>query len=132
MLTKGNLIKLFTFIVCLAMTQASIGKDLYMSPTGSDTNNGSASSPVFTITKAQALAEPGDVVHIKAGHYKYDNSQITDSISPYAIAFHMKKSGTADKHIIYKRGCHRGVSAGFITKSLAHYFPVFDDRRRTQ
>ena len=102
MLTKGNLIKLFTFIVCLAIAQASIGKDLYMSPTGSDTNNGSASSPVYTITKAQALAEPGDVVHIKAGHYKYDNSQITDTISPYAIAFHMKKSGTADKHIIYK------------------------------
>lgn len=102
MYKRYSLQQIFTMIICLALSLAASGKDLYMSPKGSDTNDGSQATPVFSIKRAQTLAQPGDVVHIGVGHYKYDMSQVTDTIQPYAIAFHISKSGTADKHIVYK------------------------------
>ena len=97
MLTKGNLIKLFTFIVCLAIAQASIGKDLYMSPTGSDTNNGSASSPVYTITKAQALAEESE----------FNNIESTDNINySNESALGGKHSNRIELGFMYRIKCY--------------------------
>ncbi|NIA52308.1 DUF1565 domain-containing protein [Massilia sp. TW-1] len=43
--------------------------ELYVATTGSDTNSGSASSPLKTIAKASQLAQPGTVVHVAPGTY---------------------------------------------------------------
>ncbi len=43
--------------------------DLYVSPSGSDSNSGSASQPFATIQKAANTAQAGDVVSIAAGTY---------------------------------------------------------------
>jgi hypothetical protein len=43
--------------------------ELFVATTGSDTNSGSASSPLKTIARASQLAKPGTVVHVAPGTY---------------------------------------------------------------
>jgi hypothetical protein len=45
------------------------GRIYWVAPTGVDTNGGSATKPLKTISKGIALARPGDVVYVKAGTY---------------------------------------------------------------
>ena len=62
----------------------SAGSALYVSPSGSDSNDGSASHPFATIQKAANSATPGVTVHVAAGIYQ----AVTTS-----------KSGTASQRI---------------------------------
>src|SRR5262249_18375917 len=50
-------------------SRSSERADLYVSPAGSDTNPGTASSPLLTIIEASRLAEPGTTVHVAPGVY---------------------------------------------------------------
>jgi parallel beta-helix repeat protein/VCBS repeat-containing protein len=61
---------------------------LYVSTTGSDSNSGTSTSPVKSITRAAQLAQPGDTVMVHGGTY---NSTVTIS-----------KSGTASAPITFK------------------------------
>src|SRR5919197_1292883 len=45
------------------------GINYYVSPMGSDTNNGSAAAPFRTIQHAANLVNPGDTVHVLPGTY---------------------------------------------------------------
>jgi hypothetical protein len=44
--------------------------NLYVSPTGSDSNPGSAQRPFRTINKAAAMAKPSTIVHVAPGTYR--------------------------------------------------------------
>ena len=46
------------------------GKDLYVSPTGLDSNPGTQSAPVKTIARADALASAGYTIHVAPGTYR--------------------------------------------------------------
>lgn len=43
--------------------------DLFVSPAGDDANSGAKDAPVKTITRALALATPGDTVAVTSGEY---------------------------------------------------------------
>lgn len=70
----------------LGTTTASL-YHLYVSPTGSDTNTGTSTSPFKTILKASKVAKPGTTIHVKAG--------------TYAGGFQTTTSGTATARIRY-------------------------------
>lgn len=64
--------KRFKFVVLLVLTSVNAlpAATYYVSQTGSDSNNGSSSSPFLTIGKSISTAtSPGDVVNIGAGTY---------------------------------------------------------------
>ena len=50
-------------------TQVS-GTTIHVSKKGIDTNNGSESSPLLTITAASKMAMPGDVILVHQGTYR--------------------------------------------------------------
>jgi hypothetical protein len=70
----------------VANTDVGVGQ-YYVSPTGSDSNNGSAAHPWKTITHAGTVVGPGATVHVAAGTY-------TGYITTYA-------KGTSSLRIIY-------------------------------
>ena len=47
----------------------------YMSPTGSDSNTGSISSPWFTMEQAWSAASAGDLIYMRGGTYEYNDRQ---------------------------------------------------------
>jgi hypothetical protein len=51
------------------LTAASGSSQLYVSPSGSDSNSGSQASPFATIQKAAQAAKPGTIVHVLPGVY---------------------------------------------------------------
>lgn len=59
---------------------------IYVSPVGSDSNDGSVSAPLLTLKKAIANASPGSVIELMSG--RYHTAQIVD-----------KASGTPEKPI---------------------------------
>ncbi len=72
---------------CVAETSA--GKHYHVSVNGHDTNDGSASRPLRTISAAAELARPGDVITVRAGVYR-------ERINP-------PRGGTSDaKRIVYQ------------------------------
>jgi glycosyltransferase involved in cell wall biosynthesis len=73
--------------VLLGVATMAHSSDFYVSPTGNDNNDGSASRPFRTISRAAALALPGTTVHVAPGFYHG------------AIA--TTASGTADRRIRY-------------------------------
>lgn len=70
-----------------ALPPASVRTDRYVSPLGSDYNDGSQQRPWKTITKAGSVASPGMVVHVAPGTY-------TEAVTTGA-------SGNATARIIY-------------------------------
>lgn len=67
---KKLLILLF-FYISLNLS----GATYYLSPSGSDSNSGTQSSPFLTLKKAWSVIAPGDIVYLRGGIYKYGNSQ---------------------------------------------------------
>lgn len=57
-------------------------KDIYVANNGNDNNNGSINAPLKTIEKASKIANPGDIVYIRAGIYKDKNINIRTSGLP--------------------------------------------------
>jgi hypothetical protein len=50
-------------------TSSTLGAAYYVSPTGSDSNTGSSTSPLATIMQAQSMASSGDTVLLESGTY---------------------------------------------------------------
>lgn len=69
--------------------------DLYVSPSGKDTNAGTQSAPFLTISKASQAAVPGTTVHVAAGVYNVS----APSLSDHGILSSV--SGTASARIRY-------------------------------
>jgi hypothetical protein len=66
---------------------------IYVSPTGSDSNPGTQTKPVKTITRADALAGPGSTIHVAAGTYKVSAPSLG------SVGIRTSKSGTATARI---------------------------------
>ncbi len=63
-------LSLTVFRVLTQPTQESRGKAYYISPSGSDNNDGSSTHPFATISKAATLATSGTTIHVAPGIYR--------------------------------------------------------------
>ena len=90
----------YTFIICLLMLQTSFAKDIYVSPKGNDTNNGTLKAPFKTIDKAR-LAVQKEIqkgltenvqVYLMGGTYVLDET----------IVFGLKDSPSGDFTVTYQ------------------------------
>lgn len=76
----------------LALIPASLlATTWYVSPSGSDSNSGTSSSPFKSITKAQSVAVSGDVVDVHGG--TYSSFTVASSDSTYHYVHVLSKSG---------------------------------------
>ena len=55
--------------ICLVMTPLLMGKNVYVSTSGSDTADGSESSPLGSIEKAASKVSAGDTIVLRGGRY---------------------------------------------------------------
>jgi hypothetical protein len=60
---------LITFCIQVPIAQAATVKIIYVSTSGNDSNDGSATAPLRTIQAAVNVAQPGDTVEVRAGAY---------------------------------------------------------------
>jgi hypothetical protein len=78
----------FVLVVALlfAFAQTGMAAIFYVSTTGSDTNNGlTLTTPFLTVSKAVMMANPGDLIYVRAGTYAS------------STRLNLSKSGTATK-----------------------------------
>jgi hypothetical protein len=83
----------------------------YISPSGSDSNSGSQSSPFKSIQQAANIVNPGDTVMVQSGTY-----QTTDP-NKYAIVS-LNRGGTASQWITFQ--CQPGVVLDGQSKTTAY------------
>jgi parallel beta-helix repeat protein len=77
----------FAVATAVIAPPVTTGSNYYVAPSGSDSNDGSASHPWATIHKAASLAQPGWIIHVAPGVY---SGPITTS-----------SSGNSSSHIRY-------------------------------
>ena len=99
-------IKVISLLCLLACSSAVYAQDFYISPSGSDSNSGTLSSPLKTIMAAQDAASSGDTVYIRGGTYYLDDSNITQYQSVRAIVNNITKDNITyinygDEHPIF-------------------------------
>jgi acid phosphatase len=68
----------------------------YVSPTGSDSNAGTSTSPFLTIQHAANVVNPGDMVIVRDG--TYNNAAVTGVGSKLIV---MSRGGTASNHVVF-------------------------------
>ena len=78
----------FLFSALTGIATSGFAAEYHISPSGSDTAEGSASAPWKTISKAAGLMEPGDVCRIHAGTYR-------ETVRP-------QQSGSEGKPIVFE------------------------------
>ncbi|NOU79439.1 DUF1565 domain-containing protein [Paenibacillus sp. LMG 31459] len=82
-------------VLFVLSTSAFAANSYYISPTGSDSNSGTISSPFKSIMKAQSAASAGDTVYIRGG--TYNNFAIATTDSNYNYVHDITKSGITYK-----------------------------------
>ena len=65
-----NLLILLFF--CCSLTIS--GAIYYVSPSGSDSNPGTIGQPFFTLNKAWSVVSAGDIIYMRGGTYRYNNT----------------------------------------------------------
>lgn len=60
---------LSSWAICLIITQLLVGKDIYVSPNGSDTDDGSKSKPLRSIQATASQVSAGDTIILRGGFY---------------------------------------------------------------
>jgi hypothetical protein len=86
----GAAVMLMALVLSIFTTVEAKAADFYVSPTGSDSNAGTASAPFKSLMKAQAAASSGDTVYIYGGTYK--DFTIANSDSNYNYVQEFNKS----------------------------------------
>lgn len=81
--------------------QQTAAETYYVSPNGSDNNNGSLHAPFASIQQAQTVVQPGDTVYLRGGTYSIQEAQVAKYNSIWAYVIYLDKSGTADAPICY-------------------------------
>lgn len=85
------------FMLAVLAGQAT---NYYLSPTGSDTNDGLSPRTAWaTVGAAAAVLRAGDCLLIQPGTYSVTEHEIAREEGPYAIVFDMKMRGTAARPI---------------------------------
>lgn len=67
--------KNIVILLLLTFSTVASATSWYISPSGNDSNNGSISSPFFTLNKAWSVAKPGDIIYARGGTYKFNSRQ---------------------------------------------------------
>ena len=99
---KTYAIYMLTMALTALITAHSQGKQIFVSPQGTDANSGSMDQPVWSVQKAQALASPGDTVYIRGGSYPMQESDISKvERNIFACISFLDKSGTEQQRINY-------------------------------
>lgn len=74
-----NLMKHIFFVILIALTTVANATNYYISPNGNDSNNGTITSPFFTLNKAWSVVKAGDIIYVRGGLYKFNSRQnLTD------------------------------------------------------
>jgi lysophospholipase L1-like esterase len=74
----------------------------YVAPTGKDSHPGTLEKPFASVQRAQEFVNPGDVVFIRGGVYKMQESQIASRKGVFARLMVLDKSGLPDQPITYR------------------------------
>jgi hypothetical protein len=98
--------------------------NLYVSPTGSDSNPGTQLKPVKTIARATALASAGYIIHVAPGTYT------VSAPSTGSAGILTTKSGTASSHISYVSDVKHGAKlvmtgTGILWDSKGNYVDIY-------
>jgi|GEM_PF-1394821 Chitinase A, N-terminal domain. len=88
---KFFLVAIFGFTAYFILSSSAFAASYYISPTGSDSNAGTANAPLKSLMKAQSKASSGDIVYIRGG--VYDDFQIASTDSNYNYVNDITKSG---------------------------------------
>jgi uncharacterized repeat protein (TIGR02059 family) len=72
-----KLLLLFFLTVNLSL----YGTTYYISPSGSDSNSGTSSSPFASLNKAWTVVGPGDVVYVRGGTYYFTQQQVLKGVN---------------------------------------------------
>jgi hypothetical protein len=84
------------FIALSTGTVAAMGKDIYVSPSGSDQNSGSSSAaPLGTIAAASSRAVAGDNVYLLSGQYSESIVPVNSGTAGSPITYRSSGSGAA-------------------------------------
>jgi hypothetical protein len=67
--------KYLATLILATLTTVASATSWYISPSGNDINNGSISSPFFTLNKAWSVARAGDVIYARGGVYRFNSRQ---------------------------------------------------------
>lgn len=67
--------KNIAIILFLTLSSVVSATSWYISPSGNDSNNGSVTSPFFTLNKAWSVASAGDIIYARGGVYKFNSRQ---------------------------------------------------------
>lgn len=67
--------KYIAIIFLLALSSVAYSNTYYISPNGSDSNNGTITAPFFSLTKAWSVVGPGDIIYARGGVYRYNSQQ---------------------------------------------------------
>jgi hypothetical protein len=86
----------------------STGHTYYVSPTGNNSNTGSADSPWLTIQNAVNIVQPGDTVIVRAGSY-----------AGFILGWDVPEAGTASKPITFE--ADPNAAAGSVVINAKNY-----------
>lgn len=75
------------FGICMAAAPMAVASQIYVSPSGSDANNGSITAPLRTIAAAALRARPGTTVHVEPGDYDGGFVTRTSGTAGHPITF---------------------------------------------
>lgn len=86
------------FLACISLQ----AKQIFVSPSGDNTNDGTIESPFWSVQKAQSVASPGDTVYIRGGNYIISESDISKVENDlFACISFLDKSGSENKMMNY-------------------------------
>jgi len=85
----------------LQVGESSELTQIFVSPNGSDSNEGTIDSPLASIQKAQSLATPGDTVYIRGGIYQPTEDDLSNISGIFASITYLNKSGVEGSRIHY-------------------------------
>ena len=83
----------------LLLTSSAFATAYYVSPTGSDNNNGAPSKPLATVMKAVSFASSGDTIYLNTGTYSVPNTTNSIQDGAYAVVNLINKSGITIKAV---------------------------------
>jgi hypothetical protein len=86
----------------IGTTAAAAGAVYYVAPNGSDSAAGTQAAPWATIARAQAAAQPGDIVYLRGGTYAYTRANSTCTSQTARVdAITLNKSGSSGNPLRY-------------------------------
>jgi hypothetical protein len=83
------------------LSAAAPAAEVYVAPTGSDTNPGTLERPFASIKRAQEAVKAGDTVWIRGGTYALKEADIAKKQGIFAYVNYLDKSGEKGKPISY-------------------------------